>query len=138
MSETLNYGLYITSDDTEKFLSWREMVAGESNSNMVKIDSALAEMEQTKATHSNHVIAMLYASQWSGTSAPYTQEISVTGLTATQNGVISLGQNATAKQRAEARKALLSVVGQSEGMLRITADGEKPSANIPVLIILLD
>ena len=42
MSETKNCGLYITDDSTTKFQEWRRRMGGETDSNMVKIDAALA------------------------------------------------------------------------------------------------
>lgn len=133
MSETTNYGLYITNDSSERFLDWRTKMNGTVDSNMVKIDTALGE----KANSSIAVSATLFANSWSGIDSPFTQEISVTGLTATQNGTISVAHNATVEQRETARNATLSVVGQEDGKLMIVADGEMPDIDIPVYIILL-
>lgn len=41
MAETINYGLYVSSDEKTKFMEWRNKVAGETYSNMIKIDTAL-------------------------------------------------------------------------------------------------
>lgn len=133
MSETTNYKFYLTDDSTEKFLDWRKKMNGTENSNMIKIDTALGE----KANNSVAVYATLLASAWVGVNAPFTQELSVAGLTATQNGVIDVAHDATAEQREIAREAMLSVVGQDDGTLTIAADGEMPEFDIPVYIILL-
>lgn len=133
MSETTNYGLYITSDSSEKFLEWRTKMNGTENSNMVKIDTALGE----KANSSISVSTTLLANAWVGVDSPFTQNISVEGLGATQNGTISVAHSATAEQREMAREAMLSVVGQEDGKLTIAADGEMPDIDIPVYIILL-
>lgn len=133
MSETTNYGLYITSDSSEKFLEWRTKMNGTENSNMVKIDTVLGE----KANSSISVSATLLANAWTGVDSPFTQNISVEGLGATQNGTISVAHSATAEQREMAREAMLSVVGQEAGQLTIAADGEMPDIDIPVYIILL-
>lgn len=130
---TANYGLYITDDSSERFLEWRTKMNGTENSNMVKIDAALGE----KANSSVLVSATLLASAWTGIDSPFTQDITVTGLTATQNGTISVAHNATFEQREMAREAMLSVVGQEDGKLTIAADGEMPDIDIPVHIILL-
>ena len=130
---TLNYGLYITDDSSEKFLDWRTKMNGVNNSNMVKIDTALGE----KANSSALVSTTLLANSWVGVDSPFTQEISVDGLTATQNGTISVAHNATIEQREMAREAMLSVIGQEDGKLTIAADGEMPDIDIPVYIILL-
>lgn len=133
MSETTNYGLYIESGDTAKFADWREKMNGENDSNMVKIDTALGQ----KANNSQAVTTTLLAGAWVGVDSPFTQELSVAGLGAMQNGSISVAHNATAEQREIAREAMLSVIGQEDGKLIIAADGEMPEFDIPVYIILL-
>lgn len=133
MSQTANYNLHLTDDSSEKFLDWREKMNGTNDSNMVKIDTALGE----KANNSVAIYATLLATAWVGVDAPYTQELSVEGLTATQNGVINVAHDATADQREIAREAMLSVIGQEDGKLIIVADGEMPEFDIPVYIILL-
>ena len=133
MSEPTNYRLYITSDSSEKFLEWRTKMNGTENSNMVKIDTALGE----KANSSISVSTTLLANAWVGVDSPFTQNISVEGLGATQNGTISVAHSATAEQREMAREAMLSVIGQAAGQLTIAADGEMPDIDIPVYIILL-
>lgn len=134
MSETINYGLYITDSDNERFLDWRTKINGVNDSNMIKIDNALAE----KAKHSSHVTVTLYSNLWTGLQAPYTQEVIVDGLTAEQNGHFSVAHESTLDQRDVAREAMLSIVGQSNGKLIIAADGELPDIDIPIVIILLD
>lgn len=133
MSNTTNYGLYLEDDSSTRFKDWREKMNGTHDSNMVKIDTALSE----KADSSESVECTLLASAWAGMDSPYTQEISVTGLGAMQNGSISVAHNATAEQRGMARNAMLSIVGQSAGKLVIAADGEMPDIDIPVIVILL-
>lgn len=133
MSETTNYKLHLTDDSSEKFLDWRNKMNGTEDSNMIKIDTALGE----KANSSVAIYATLLASAWVGVNAPFTQELSVEGLTATQNGVIDVAHDATATQREIAREAMLSVIGQADCSLTIAADGEMPEFDIPVYIILL-
>lgn len=133
MNETTNYKLHLTEGSTEKFQEWREKMNGTTDSNMIKIDNALGE----KANSSVAIYTTLLASAWVGVNAPFTQELPVEGLTASQNGVIDVAHDATATQREIAREAMLSVVGQADGTLTIAADGEMPEFDIPVYIILL-
>jgi len=133
MSETTNYKLYLTDDSSERFLDWREKMSGQDDSNMIKIDNALGK----KANNSMAIQTVLPASAWAGVSMPYTQELLIDGLTAEQNGVISIAHDATADQRDIARAACLSIIGQEDGKLIIAADGEVPPFDIPVCIILL-
>ena len=85
MSTTANYNLILTDDDQTKFKEWRESINGNSNSNMEKIDTALGE----KANLSVAINAVLLMSAWSDDS-PYVQTISVEGLNADQNGIITI------------------------------------------------
>ena len=133
MATTPNYNLFITDDANTKFIDWRRELSGVSDSNMTKIDTALGE----KAQKSELITGVLSASAWSGVDSPYTQVLAVTGLTADQNGTISVAQNATIEQREAARMAMLAVIRQSEGTLTIAADGEMPDIDIPVVVILL-
>ena len=97
----------------------------------------IADAIDAKADHSNQVSGVLLASSWAVVDSPFTQELEVEGLGATQNGTISVSHDATIVQRDAARNALLSIVGQDEGVLTISADGEMPEVDIPVVVILL-
>ena len=132
MSETKNYNLALTTDDQTKFKEWRETINGNSNSNMEKIDTALGE----KANLSVAINATLLASAWSDDS-PYTQTVTVEGLKADSNGVISIAQKATSEQIEIVCDAGLYISNQADGTLTITAYGDKPNVDIPVIIILL-
>lgn len=133
MSETTNYKLHLTDDGSERFIDWREKMNGTNDSNMIKIDTALGE----KADKSVSVEATLLANAWVGSRVPYTQELSVEGLAATQNGIIDIAHEATAEQREMAREAMLAVIGQETNKLILAAYGEVPESDIPVYIIIL-
>lgn len=132
MSETTNYHLALTDDDQTKFKEWRESINGNSNSNMEKIDTALGE----KANLSIAINAVLLMSAWSNNS-PYVQTISVDGLVAEQNGIITIGQNITTEQLEDVVAADMRTTDQADGSLTVTAYGDKPTRDIPVTIILL-
>lgn len=132
MSETKNYNLALTTDDQTKFKEWRETINGNSNSNMEKIDTALGE----KANLSVAINAVLLLSGWSDDS-PYVQQISVDGLIADQNGIITIGQNITTEQLEDVVSADMRITDQADGTLTVTAYGDKPTRDIPVTIILL-
>lgn len=132
MSETKNYNLALTTDDQTKFKEWRETINGNSNSNMEKIDTALGE----KANLSVAINAVLLLSAWNDDS-PYVQQVSVDGLTANQNGIITIGQNITTEQLEDVVAADMRITDQTDGTLTVTAYGDKPTRDIPVTIILL-
>lgn len=131
--ETTNYKLHLTDDSSERFQDWRNAMNGPTDSNMIKIDTAIGE----KADKSVSIITTLSATAWSGINPPFTQVLHVEGLKAAHNGYISVAHEATAEQREIAREAMLSVTGQDDGALTIVADGEMPEFDIPVLIIIL-
>lgn len=134
MSKTTeNYGFILEDDATTKFKDWREAINGAANSNFIKVDQVLAE----KGDKSKSVDCTLVASSWVGVDAPFTQELAVTGLSSAQNGNISVAHSATFEQREAARDAKLCVTGQIDGKLIISADGEMPEVDIPVVITLL-
>ena len=134
MAYTSNYHLYITDDSSERFVDWRTKLNGITDSNMTIIDAALGD----KADHSTQTNLTLSANSWTGNSAPYTQTLSITGLTATQNGLLGLATSATAAQREAARSAMMSVGTQSAGSLTVIADGACPEIDIPVTLTLLN
>ena len=130
---TANYGFILEDDASTKFKDWRETINGTGDSNFVKLDTVLAE----KSDKSISIEAVLLANSWAGIDAPFTQELTVEGLEATQNGNISVAHSATFEQREMARDAKLCVTGQEKGKLIISADGEMPELDIPVSITLL-
>ena len=75
-------------------------------------------------------------SAWSDDS-PYVQTISVEGLNADQNGIITIGQNITTEQLEDVVAADMRISDQTDGSLTVTAYGDKPTRDIPVIIILL-
>lgn len=133
MSETPNYGLYVTDDTTTKFKDWRERMSSESDSNMVKIDAVLSK----KAEQSRSVEITLTAEDWAGNAAPFSQQVAVNGLKADSNGSIAIANTATTDQRAAVRKAQLSVMAQVDGALTLNCDGKKPTVDIPAVVVII-
>lgn len=132
MSATKNCNLTLTDNDQTKFKEWREIINGNLNSNMEKIDNAIGE----KANLSVAINAVLPVSAWSEDS-PYSQTISIDGLTAEQNGILTIGQNITTEQLEDVVAAEMRISDQVDGAFTITAYGDKPTRDIPVTIILL-
>lgn len=79
--------------------------------------------------------ATLAAASWSGFEAPYTQAVPVSGMTAATRGVsIGLAETATTAQYLAALAALLHATAQGTGSVTVTAEGEVPAIDLPVLV----
>lgn len=133
MSETTNYHLYLTDDNTTRFLDWRNAINGTSDSNMIKIDTALSG----KADSSQYLNKTLSANGWIASGSIFVQDIEIEGLTAEQNGIIGVSHNVSEEQLEAVRGAGMFIIQQSPGILTIALDGEVPVCDIPVVIILL-
>lgn len=133
MAKTENFELKMPDDGSQYFDQFWQELSDSGGSNMTEIDRLLEE----RAVQSKAVSLTLNANGWSGGEAPYTQTLFVENLLSTHNGTIALSQEATEVERAEVRKAMLSVVGQANGSLVIAADGEAPTINLPITVMLL-
>ena len=81
------------------------------------------------------VTVTLSASKWSGSAAPYTQTVTVEGMAADTHGIARVNyQTATLEQRNAARYAMLCLTAQGSNTVTITADGERPTVDIPIVI----
>ena len=87
------------------------------------------------AVPSTQVSATL-TTTWSGTG-PFTQAVAITGMTATKNGIIGLAPTATAAARAAAKVASLMLTSQGTNTITITADGDKPTIALPIIVTML-
>lgn len=121
-------------------------------------DSKITELEVKSHTHDNKTVldgiteekvqgwdkksqsktATLLSSGWSG--SPFTQTISVDGIIAgdTQNVVIGFGLISDASNREIARNSLISVLSKSENSITLVCDGDKPTVDLPVSIIIIE
>lgn len=79
------------------------------------------------------VQATLSSSDWSNKQ----QTVTVQGMTANANGFIGLDISATSTQREAARDALISLTGQATNSITVTADGDVPSVNIPINVLIM-
>ena len=135
LSETKNYKLYVTNDEEEDTFSWVQKMGGENqDSNMQKIDKVLGD----KSDHSKCIEVILTVDGWSEDS-PYSQTLQIDEIISSeQNGILSSAQGITVEQLEVIVAAGLYISNQADGSLTISASGDRPTCDIPVLIILLD
>lgn len=82
---------------------------------------------------SDAVYATLAADGWVNGK----QSISINGLGANQNGIISITQDISAQAMEAVKNGELYVCAQADGTITIAADGAVPTCDIPTVIILL-
>ena len=80
--------------------------------------------------------ATLASSSWSGSAAPYTQTVSVAGVTSASNGLVDVSSSATDAQWAAAQDAEIRKSGQGTGTMTFKAYGDKPTVNIPITVVI--
>lgn len=145
--ETLQTDLS-TKADSSKVEEIESALEGKADASVAtQVEDMQAALDQ-KANASISIEAVLYTvigegdtatSAWAGDGAtePYTQTIQVDGLTSASNGTISISNSANAEQRNAARAALLAIQAQNDGELVIVADGELPTIDIPVTVVII-
>lgn len=77
----------------------------------------------------------LAAAGWIGSAPPYTQTVSVTGMTASKKGVsVGVPATLTDAEFSAALYAVLRASAQGSDTITVKAYGEKPAVNIPILV----
>lgn len=79
--------------------------------------------------------ATLTVAGWTGDDAPYTQTVTVTGLAADTHLIVGLAPTVTAEEMEAAAAAMLLATAQAAGSITISAFGDKPVSELPILIM---
>lgn len=110
--------------------------ATEEMTNVVENAKAAAqEVLKNKADKSTEYSMILEAASWTGDTAPYSITLSVEKATTTNN--IDIIPQASTADAIESWQALGYMLGtQEEGSITIQAWGDKPTADIPVKVII--
>lgn len=89
-----------------------------------------------KADKPTTTTATLLASGWTGDSAPYSYNLSVTGVTTASNQEFLPALGITTEQLEALQGANIQDDGQAEGTVTLKAFGTKPTIDLPIRIIL--
>ena len=84
---------------------------------------------------SSSVLVMLSASAWDSNSK--TQTVSVSGVTATANGLLQIAQSATDEQFTAFGAAQPRVTAQANDSITVTLSGKVPTIDIPVEVLIV-
>ena len=97
-------------------------------------DTEDAVADQDYAPVVAQVSGALSAASWSGSAAPYTQAVAIAGMTDTKKAIAGLPHTATGAQFLAALDAQMHVTSQGTDTITVTAEGDKPSMDIPILV----
>lgn len=79
----------------------------------------------------------LLSTGWTGSAAPYTYTITVSGVTATNQGSVGLADSATDEQYNAATAAMIRKYAQDANSLSFKCYGDKPTVNIPCTVMIV-
>lgn len=107
------------------------------NDSSVTTNSAFSstKSEKTYAKKSTLVNTTLTASKWTGSSAPYTYVLPVSGATTSNIVEINYASNASSQAIEAYQNAMLADGGQTTNQITIKAT-EKPTVDIPITIVI--
>ena len=75
---------------------------------------------------------------WSGSSAPYTNSVTINGVTATNIVEVGLSSNANDDQVKACMSASIAKITQASGSITLYAYGTKPTTNIPLSVVIIN
>ena len=105
------------------------------NANVQLTRQKLQDMNNAKADKGQTFTGTLTAAGWAGSSAPYTQTVTIEGLPEDADGDVGLPDSVNDAQDKAARDARLRPVSpQPAGSITIRATGKKPTIAIPFVV----
>ena len=113
------------------------LAAYKSGGNKIK-DVSVSTVKTLMGIKNSTLNVTCSSSNWSGSAAPYTNTINVTGVTA--SNIVEVGLNnasATDAQVQACMKASIAKITQENGKIKLYAYGTKPTVNIPMTVVIL-
>ncbi len=101
---------------------------------VVEEENRRIHINPTGGAGSKYFEKTLTVNGWSGSS----QNVIIEGLKAKQNGVVGISQSVSDVELEDAGNAALFVSGQADGYFTVSFNGEKPTCDIPITVILLE
>lgn len=89
------------------------------------------------ATAASGVNVSVAANAWSGSAAPYTASVSVSGVTSTNHIVVGIASSASATQYAAFADGQVICSAQGSGTITLKAFGDKPTTAVPISVLIL-
>lgn len=83
------------------------------------------------------VTATATSAGWTGTAAPFTQIISIDGVTTTNNIEVGLASTMTLDQIKESTKCIIQCTAKGVNQITLTAFKNKPTIDLPIQVIIL-
>ena len=84
------------------------------------------------------VNATASSTSWAGASAPYTNLITVSGVTASNIVEVGLASNANDDQVKACMKASIAKITQENGKIKLYAYGKKPEVDLPLVCVIVN
>lgn len=97
---------------------------------------AAYDLANGKASPSSSLSLSAAAGSWTS-ATPQTQTITATGVTASNNIIVSIASTATSEQIDAAASAKLLCTAQASNSITMTCYGTKPTVNIPLQVVIL-
>lgn len=105
------------------------LITQANNNASAAITTANSKADVTSAT------VKALASGWSSGSAPYTQTVSCSIATASNNLIVGVGGTLTSEQKAALDAANIVCTGQGNGTITLTVYGTKPEVDLPINVL---
>lgn len=114
----------------------QDVLVSGTNIKTINGSSILSSGDLLLSTKSTEVSATLSSASWVGASAPFTYDLTVSGVTTTSNQELLPSTSITSTELLALQEANIIDAGQSANTISLKAFGTKPTVDIPIRVIL--